>query len=143
MANQVPLINGTRHSWASVEMNILGRVVTGITAFSYKKTQNKTNIYGAGDEVVARGRGNKEYEGSITLLKYEADAIRDALPKGKELTDIAPFPIVASYITEGDTMRTDVVRFCEFIEENTDVKQGDTSIEEVFPLIVGKVSKNV
>ncbi|MAX78904.1 MAG: hypothetical protein CL843_01865 [Crocinitomicaceae bacterium] len=129
MANETPLVNGTRHSWASVELNIMGRVVTGVTEISYSDTQTKENIYGAGKYPVARGRGNYEATASITLLSYEVDAIQTAAGEGKRLQDIEPFDIVVTYLKEGQSeLVTHYIRDCEFTNNAREMAQGDTSI---------------
>jgi hypothetical protein len=136
---QIPLINGRRHSWGDVSVNVLGRTVTGITAISYKKKRNKTNNYGSGSEPDHRGRGNSEYEASITLYDYEVDAIVNTLAEGQDLTDIAPFSIPVVYDTGNGQIKTDVLQNVEFLEDARDLKQGDTKIERVCPLIIAGI----
>lgn len=138
-----PLVNGTRHSWSSIELVLFGITITGITAISYKKKSNKTNEYGAGSEPVHRGKGNNEYEASITLMKYEVDRIHAALPAGSSLGDIAPFNIAVVYKPEGnDTLKTDIIQNCEFLEQGIDTKQGDTKVEVQLPLLPGGILFN-
>jgi hypothetical protein len=143
MSQNVPLINGTRHSFASIELVLFGITITGFTAISYKVKQAKTNEYGAGNEPVHRGLGNKEYEASITLMKYEVDRILRALPAGQTLLDIAPFNIAVVYKPQGsDLLITDVLQNCEFTEMGVDTKQGDTKIEVPLPLLPGSILFN-
>lgn len=136
----IPLINGIRHSWASISVNLLGRLVSGFTAVSYEETQNKTNNYGQGIFPVSRGLGKYEAKASITLHSYEVDAILLALGPMKRLTDIAPFDIVISYLPTGsDLLVNHVIRNAEFTSNKRDVKQGDTVIETQFDLIVSHI----
>lgn len=138
-----PLINGTRHSWASIELVLFGITITGVTAVSYKKKSTITNEYGAGGEPVHRGVGNNEYEASITLMKYEVDRIMAALPAGKSLGDIAPFNIAVVYKPQGnDILKTDVIQQCQFLEQGIDTKQNDTKIEVALPLLPGGILFN-
>lgn len=140
---QVPLINGIRHSWASIEIVLFGITITGISAISYKKKKAKTNEYGSGSEPTHRGYGNNAYEASITLMKYEVDRIQRVLPKGQDLTDIAPFNIAVVYKPTGnDVLVTDVLKNAEFMEQGVDVKQGDTKIEVPCPLILAGIQFN-
>lgn len=143
MVNQPPLINGTRHSFGSIEMVLFGITITGFSAISYKAKQTKENVYGAGNEPVHRGLGNKEYEASITLYKYEVDRILRALQPGQSLLDIAPFNIAVVYKPTGsDLLITDVLQNCEFTEQGIDTKQGDTKIEIPLPLLPGSILFN-
>lgn len=137
-----PLINGIRHSWASIKCNILARTVTGITALSYEDKQEKVNNYGAGIFPVSRGLGKYEATASVTLHAYETEAIQRSLGVGKRIQDIAPFDIVVSYINDSDQLVTHVLRNCEFTNNKREVKQGDTVIEVEHELIISHIEWN-
>ncbi|MBP2833512.1 hypothetical protein J8281_15055 [Aquimarina sp. U1-2] len=139
---QVPLINGQRHSWSSIEVNVLDRIVTGITAISYDDAQVKENHYGAGDMPVFRGRGKYEAKASLTLYNYEVEAIQKALPKGKRLQDVPIFDVKVSFLDETDDVITHVIRNCEFKTNKRDMKQGDTKVEVQLDLIVSHIEWN-
>lgn len=139
MIQNTPLINGTRHSWASIRCNILGRTVTGITAINYEDTQEKVNNYGAGPYPVSRGLGNYEATAGITLHSYEVDAIQNQLGQGKRLQDIGLFDIVVSYINNSAQVITHTLRNCEFTNNKRDVSQGDTAIEVEHELILSHI----
>jgi hypothetical protein len=141
--SNIPLINGVRHTFASIEIVLFGITLTGLKAISYKKKRTMTNEYGSGDEPDYRGLGNKEYEASITLTKYEVDRITAALPAGQDLTDIAPFNIPVVYKPVGaSTLITDVIHNVQFTEMGVDTKQGDTALEIQLPLICAGITFN-
>jgi len=136
----IPFINGTRHSWASITVMLLGRLVTGITAVRYEDSQVKENNYGQGIYPVSRGLGKYEAKAALTLHSYEVDAILMALGPGKRLNDISPFDIVVSYLPTGsDILKSHVIRNAEFTTNKRDVKQGDTVIETEFELICSHI----
>ena len=138
-----PLINGTRHSWADVKINILGRTVSGISAISYEDKQEKQNNYGAGVYPVSRGIGKYEANAKVTLHAYEAEAINKALGVGKRLQDVPMFDIIVSYLPVGsDGLVTHVIRNCEFTNNKRDIKQGDTVIEVELELITSHIEWN-
>lgn len=138
--NNIPLINGIRHSWASVKVNLLGRTVSGITAIKYDDKQEKVNNYGAGIYPVSRGYGKYEASASITLHSYEIDAIQRALGPGKRIQEIPPFDIVVSYLASNtDQVVTHVLRNCEFTSNKREVKSGDTVIEVEIELILSHI----
>ncbi|MGE0635989.1 MAG: hypothetical protein AB7P01_06090 [Bacteroidia bacterium] len=140
----IPLINGVRPAWANVRINILGRTITGIVSIDRGIKRKKENQYGAGDEPDHRGYGNKEYECSLTLYKYEVDAIQSLLQPGQDLTDIAPFDIPLQWLDTGQTVISkETWKDFEFTEEKLSTKQGDTKTEIVLPGIISKVLKNV
>jgi hypothetical protein len=65
-------------AWSNVTLTLLGRKITGLRGFEVKKTVEKEHIYAAGNEPVDINTGNKKYEGSLKLLKYEVDALNAA-----------------------------------------------------------------
>lgn len=136
---ETPLINGTRHSWASVKCKILGRTVTGITAINYEDKQEKVNNYGAGTMPVSRGLGKYEATCKVTLHAYETEAIQRSLGVGKRLQEIAPFDIVVSFVTPTDQVVNHVIRNCEFTNNKRDMKQGDTVIEVEHDLVISHI----
>lgn len=141
MANDIPLINGIRHSWASVKINMLGRTISGAAAISYEDKVEKVNNYGAGQMPVSRGKGKYEANAKITLHAYEDNAIQKAIGAGKRLQDIAPFDVVVAYLPEGqDTLVTDTIRNCEFTMKKRDIKSGDIVIEVEHELIVSHIT---
>lgn len=143
MAQGIPLINGVRPAWANMRVNILGRTVTGITALDYKSKRKKENQYGAGDEVDHRGYGNREYEVTLTLYKYEVDAIKALLLPGQDLTDIAPFDIPVQWRDAAETVINKLtLKDFEFTEEGLSTKQGDTKLEIACTGIISKILPN-
>ena len=131
----LPLINGVEPSWANLTVNIAGFPETGITAINYDDEQNIENIYGAGQNPVARGYGNITPKASVTLLRTAVEAIRAASPT-KRLQDIAPFDIIVVFVPiNGTTLITHRIRNCQFLKDGLDIKQGDTKNETQFDLI--------
>lgn len=138
MAIATPRINGTTYAWADIKLNLLGRTVEGIVAIKYGVKQKKENLYGRGNEPVNVGRGNKEYEASITLDMQEVQAIRGLIPNGG-LPGVKPFPIVVVYESETGLAVTHVLLGCEFMEDMVDTKQGDTRIQITLPLLIAGI----
>lgn len=133
------LINGRSYGWSSISVNIGGRIIEGITAISYNGRQNKTNNNGRGGKPVSRGRGSKEYEASITLEMKEVANILAGIP-GKELTDIAPFPIIVSYQDDANVIVNHTLHNVEFLEHPQTAAEGDTSINVELPLIISGIT---
>jgi len=65
-------------AWSNVKLTLLGITITGLRGFSVKKTVEKEHVYASGDEPVDINTGNKKYDGSLKLLKYEVDALNAA-----------------------------------------------------------------
>lgn len=117
-------------SWQSVRVNILGRTILGIKGVSYNRKTEKTALYGRGAKPLALQSGNKQFEGAITLLQSEVNAMVDAVKAAnalQDLTDVA-FDIVVSY-GEGNTAKTDVLIGCEIEEYEKGMEQNDPNME--------------
>lgn len=139
MADSTPLINGVRHGWASLAINILGRTVTGIDSVAYESMRKKENHFGAGSNPVHRGSGNNESKATIGLYKYEVEALQ-AIAPGGDITKLPMFDIPVVYLPEGaDSLKTDVIRNAEFTANKRDMKQGDTKIGTTYDLIVSHI----
>jgi hypothetical protein len=68
-------------AWSKVTVTLLGRKITGLRGFEYKKSVEKEHVYASGDEPVDIQTGNKKYEGNIKVLKYEVDMMNEAALK--------------------------------------------------------------
>ena len=136
----VPLINGRAYDWASLRAQLLGQTVAGITALSYEDMQEKTNNYGAGINPTSRGLGKVEPKASLTLEMKELERIQAALPPGGRIQDIAPFPIVATFINTSNQLVTHTLHNCEFTNNKRELKTGDTNIEVELELILSHIT---
>lgn len=135
-----PLINGINYSWGNVTLVLFGVPVIGITKISYKRKQKKENNYGAGQDPVSRGYGNKEYEGSIELYLDEWKRIIAASP-GRDPLDIAPFDIQVVYGGSKVSADKDVLRSCEFLEDDFSGSQGDQKLMVTIPLVIASIER--
>lgn len=128
------MVNTREYEWADVTVVVAGRIVTGIRGIKYSVKQEKELLHAKGNKPVGIQHGNKEYEGELTILQSEYNALRKAA--GGDILDIS-FDIVASYgnPTRGDTITNDVLVGCEITEDSTEWKQGDKFQEKALPLI--------
>jgi hypothetical protein len=139
------LLNGVEYGWCDIKVTLLGRRLEGIVAVDYEMKQEKKNIYGRGSNPVSRGRGNKEYEASITLTGKEYAALEASIPKTRTIMDIPPFRVDISYAPEdgSNLVKNDALVDVEFTNVKKDAKQGDESMTIELKLIVGKIEYNV
>ncbi len=117
-------------------MNVVmaGRLVTGLRGVKYSAKQEKELLHAKGNKPHSIQRGNKTYNGEITLLQSEYEALKQA--SGGDILD-ASIDIVAAYgnPNAGDTITTDLLIGVEFTEDNTEWKQGDKFQEKTLPFI--------
>lgn len=142
MANLQPLVNGKRHAFASIRVNMLGRSVDGFSSIEYSDIVEKQDNFGAGGMPNNRGVGNYSATAKITLYQFEIVALQKALA-GKRLQDIPMFDITVTYLPEGsDELVTDVIRNCEFKTNGRALSQGDMMSQHDFELITSHIVWN-
>lgn len=138
------MINGYEYAWEDITIVMFDRIINGITDLKYKTKREQVEIYGRGAIPVALGKSKKEFEGSITLLQSEVEALQRSLTTSKDLTDIQAFDITISYIPEGSLQSvTDILKDCRFTEFEKGMKTGDTHREIELPLRIGNIVYNV
>lgn len=128
------MFNSREYEWADINVVMAGRNVTGFRAVSYSSKQEKEALYAKGNKPHSTQRGNKSYEGSISLVQSEYEALAQAA--GGDILD-ASIDLVVSYgnPTKGDTIVTDLLQGVEFTEDKTEWKQGDKFQEKELPFI--------
>jgi hypothetical protein len=134
-----PLINGVQHAWSSIEVNLLGRTLTGIVSIEYGYDRAIEDHHGAGDEPVLRGYGNKVYKKTmLELFQFEVVALQQAC--GGDITSIPPFDIVVLYkSTVSAPQVVDVVQNCQFLNNIRSLKSGDTKSQVKLELITAGI----
>lgn len=128
------MFNSREYEWADITVVVAGRPVRGFRAVDYSSKQEKEALYAKGNKPHGIQRGNKSYEGSITLLQSEYEALRQAC--GGDVLD-ASFDLVVAYgnASKGDAIVTDILVGAEVTEDNTEWKQGDKFQEKKLPFI--------
>lgn len=111
-----------------------GRMVTGLRGVKYSAKQEKELLHAKGNKPHSIQRGNKTYDGEITLLQSEYEALKQAC--GGDILD-SSLDIVAAYgnPSAGDVITTDILIGVEFTEDNTEWKQGDKYQEKTLPFL--------
>lgn len=136
--------NSKEYEWNNLELVMLGRPVTGIRGVTYKASQEKEVIYARGNKPRAIQKGNKSFEGKLSLLQSELEALLVAAGKGKDITDIPAFDVVVAYAPgNGGVIVTDIIKNIEFTESEKALKQGDKFMEIELPFIALDIEYNV
>ncbi len=135
------MFNSKEYEWADVSAVIAGRSVTGLRGVEYKTSQGKEALYAKGNKPHGIQRGNKSYDGTITILQSELEALEAAA--GGDVLD-ARFNIIVSYgnPSYGDNIKTDLLVGVEITEVPKGIKQGDKFMEVALPIIMLDVKKN-
>lgn len=142
--NEIPtLINGSTYNWAQVRIQFSNMTtpIIGVTSINYTSSREFENIYGAGDQPIARSSGNVTFEGSISLLKDEVKRIQDASPLG-DITLLSSFDIVVSFRSDiADKITTEVIKTAQFTSNPTTINQNDKMITVELPLVFAGVKR--
>ena len=133
--------NSREFEFADVKVSILGVELSGLRGLIYKKTWEKEPVYGAGNEPRAVQRGNKGYDGTLSLLKSDVDALGKAA-RAAGYASIIDVPgkdinVTCVYQKEEDlaALSTDTLINVEFTEFEDGQKQGDKFKEINLPFI--------
>ena len=135
--------NSEEYGFADITVVFLGRPVITLRRIRYKVMQQKDNIYGKGKLPVARGRGQKTFEGNIGLLHSDLRALLVSVGGGDDVLSIKPFDVIVNYGPLVGLQSTDILKYVEFTEQEVDVKQGDMFTEVDMPIIIGDIQFNV
>ena len=100
----------------------------------YKTSQEKEAVYGKGNQPVSIQRGNVSYDGKVSMLQSDYEALRAA--GGGSVLELQ-MDITVSYgdPAKGVAMKTDTLFGCEFTEEQSSMSQGDKNQEIELPFI--------
>ncbi|OQY03189.1 MAG: hypothetical protein B6I20_05575 [Bacteroidetes bacterium 4572_117] len=129
-------INTKEYAWADVDIVLFGRSVTGARGVKFKSSQEKEVIHASGNEPVGIGHGNKTYEGELTLLQSEVEALTIAAGTGNDIIDLPAFNIVVAFAPKlGDTKSIYTIKFAEFTEVERAMNQNDKFAEITLPFI--------
>ncbi len=128
------MVNTREYEWSDVTVVMAGRLITGLRGVKYSAKQEKELLHAKGNKPHSIQRGNKTYDGEITLLQSEYEALKQAC--GGDILD-ASVDVVAAYgnPSAGDVVTTDVLVGVEFTEDNTEWKQGDKFQEKTLPFL--------
>ena len=139
----VSIIDGPAIGWGNIEIVLFGTPIRQVTKLEFKTSQKKENLYGSGYEPIHRGYGIVEYSGSIEMYIDEWKRIIAASPQRRPFL-IQPFDITIVYTVKSTNIPTgqvDILRECEFIENNMSTASGDTRILVSVPLVIGSIDR--
>ncbi len=138
------MFNSYEYSYSNLDVFLRGRSVAGLRGIKYKASQDKEVIHARGNEPHSIQRGNKSYEGEITIVQSELEALIREAGKGKDVTDLRALSFIVTYRPEeGLQLVTDEIQFAEIKEFEKGMKQGDKFMEITLPFIALKINFNI
>lgn len=132
--------NSREYEFADIKVAIMGVELSGLRGLTYKTSQEKELVYGAGNTAKSIQRGNKKNEGTLTVLKSDYDALNGAARTAgyQNIVDVPGrlINITCVYEKISDAMlATDTLITVEFTEFEDGMKQGDKFKEISLPFI--------
>ncbi len=138
------MFDSREFEYADCKVSLFGANLSGLRGITYKKSQEKETVYGAGNEPKAIQRGNKKYEGTLMLLKSDYDKL-EAAARAAGYEDLIDVPFTETTLTvvhqkEGTPkLQTTIISGVEFTEAEDGMKTGDKFKEISLPFIAMKV----
>jgi hypothetical protein len=144
MAQREQQVNGRYRNYSSIRANIFGRTLVGMTSISYKRMDSIDPVKAVGtSKPIGYTQGDERYEGSVTLLTEELDAIQASLPPLTSLPDIAPFVISVSYVDGNNLQVSHLLVGCKFKENGRSGDSGSTdALSQEIPLYIHNIIWN-
>ncbi|MFK7113370.1 hypothetical protein V3468_02835 [Flavobacterium oreochromis] len=128
------LFNSKQYAWKDITIVIGGRILEGVSEIEYTEKQEKETLRGRGDKGLAIIRGNKDFDGKLTIWQSELEAMVQDSPDKDVLA--LNFDVVISYIPDGIGQPViDILKGCEFTEIKKGMKQGDKNMLVEMPII--------
>lgn len=137
-------INGKFRNYGSIRITAFGSTLTTAKAISYDREDDIDGVKALGTtKDIGHTQGNEKYNGSITLLSEEVDAIQKSLPPGKSIQDIPPFPISVSYVDDNNLQVSHTLIGCKFKKNSRAGEAGSNDALAVeIPLYIADINWN-
>lgn len=131
--------NSKQYNWCKLSVAFGGRIIDGITEVEYTEKQEKSYLFGRGNTPHSVLRGQRTYEGKISLWQSELEAMTRDAPS-KDVMKLN-FDIIITYVPDdiGGQIVTDILKGCEFSEVKKAMKQGDKNMIIELPIMITKI----
>jgi hypothetical protein len=133
--------------FADIKASVFGTELSGLRGLTYKESQEKEPVYGAGNRPKAIQRGNVKYEGNLSLLKSDYDALNSAaIAAGyNSIVDVPGDQVALTCVYQKDDnkaiLSTVTLINVEFTEAEDGMKQGDKFKEVSLPFIFLRIKR--
>jgi hypothetical protein len=138
--------NSSEYSFVDIKALAGGKIIAGLRGIKYSIKQEKELIHASGKTPRGIAFGRKSYEGEISILQSELEAmiLSCKVGGGKDVTDIHGLDIVISYQPTGSLkLTTDTIKNVEFTEMAKDLKWDGKFMEVSLPFICQEIKYGV
>lgn len=78
----IPLINGVRHGYSSIELKLAGQIFIGFKSINYSFTRTRADVYGNHPSPIAKTRGTLAFKADCEIYLAEWNLFQSQLGKG-------------------------------------------------------------
>jgi hypothetical protein len=139
-----PVGTGYRHSWASIEVKLAGKVFYA-TSVNYSRKRNRTMVRENHPDPVAKTRGSNEYAADIEMLLAEFNALQAELINQANQQNLSGgygdvfFDVVVQYTENNLDTVTDTIKFCTMDSTEASNSEGTDPTKRKFDLAPLKI----
>lgn len=136
---QYPLINGVRHSFASIELKLETQIFIGFKSINYGRTRTRTKVRGNHPDPLAKTRGENDYNADCEL--YLAEFMLFISQFGSGYGDKF-FQVLVTYSENGFDTIQDIINGCTIDTTEASNGQGPDPLIRKFDLSPLKILFN-
>ncbi len=127
-------INGNTYDWESITIQGPQGVMIDVQEISYNDERPVEPTYGKGSLPHGYGRKNYKATGSLTLLRTEYNALREAC--GGSIYTRDTVAITVSYANDDQETTVDTLPSVHFTKQESGPKQGDEQVEVKLDFVI-------
>lgn len=148
--DNIPLINGNRYSFASIELRLLGQRYYGVKSINYSDSLEPGEVRGTDPQLIGRTRGKYSADASIEMYLREFDdfssklaslAASVGLPSATGYMEV-PFDVIVSYAEDGAPVITHEIIGARIKKSDHSNTEGSDAISVKNDLHVMVIVKN-
>ena len=148
--DNIPLINGNRYSFASIELRLLGKRYFGVKSINYSDSLEPGEVRGTDPQLIGRTKGKYSADASIEMYLREFDdfaaqlasqAGAVGLPNATGYMEI-PFDVIVSFAEDGAPVITHEIIGARIKKSDHSNAEGSDAISVKNDLHVMVIRKN-
>lgn len=124
-----PLINGVRHSFASIELKLNGQIFIGFKSINYTRTRSRSLVRGNSPDPLGKTQGDNDYSADFELYLAEWNLFQSQLGPGY---GDKFYQILATYSANGFDTIQDVINGCTVDSTEASQSQGPDPLVRKF-----------
>jgi len=134
-----PLVNGTRHSFSSIELKLNGNIFIGFKSINYSRTRSRSMVYGNSPDPIGKTQGTNEYSADVELYLAEWNQFMESIGPGYGDTF---FQVLVTYSANGFDTIQDTINGCTIDGLEVSQSQGTDPLVRKFDMSPLKILFN-